>query len=106
MITHIQTPSGDLIGRHLIERVTLIPKKGVMVMDGYGRMLTYVKLEDPAQAERVRDLFREVVLAKRDATQPDWSFLTQPAPAPAPVGAKAPKPLKATPDDTINNTGV
>jgi hypothetical protein len=75
------------------------------VMDGYGRMLAYIKLEDPAQAERVRDLFREVVLAKRNATQPDWSFLTPPAPVVA-KATKAPKLPKAPSDDTDTDTEV
>jgi hypothetical protein len=105
MLTHVQTPSGDLIARHLIDRVTLIPKKGVLVMDGYGRMLAYVKLEDAAQAERVRDLFRDVVLEKRNAKQPDWSFLTPPAPVVA-TATKAPKLPKAPSDDTDTDTEV
>ena len=96
MLTHIQTPSGDLIARHLIDRVTLFPKKCVVVvMDGYGRMLACIKLVDVAKAQRVRDLFNEVVLEKRNAKQPDWSFLTPIAPPPARVVAKSPKVAKA-----------
>ena len=101
MLTHVKTPSGDLIGRHLIERVTLVPKKGVVLLDGYGRMLAYVKLEDATQAERVRDLFNELVLDKRNARQPDWSFLTPPALASVVVKAtKAPKLPKEPSSDT------
>ena len=94
MLTHVKTPNGDLIARHLIDRVTLYPNKGVVVvMDGYGRMLAHVKLDAAAKAERVRDLFNEVVLEKRNAKQPDWSFLTTPAPAPAPTPAPVPVPV-------------
>jgi hypothetical protein len=80
MNQHIKTPSGDLIAIRLIDRVFHITKKGVMVMDGYGRVLAYIKLEDDTLAIRVRDLFNEVVSNRRNAKQPDWSFLTSPAP--------------------------
>jgi hypothetical protein len=83
MNQHIKTPSGDLIAIRLIDRVFHITKKGVMVMDGYGRVLAYIKLEDDALAIRVRDLFNEVVSDRRNAKQPDWSFLTSPRPVPS-----------------------
>ena len=99
MPSHIKTPSGDLIARLLIQRVSHIPKRGVVVKDSFNHVLAYVALTDDALAIKVRDLFNEVVLAGRNAKQPDWSFLTPaapaPAPAPAPVVVKSPKVAKS-----------
>ncbi|MDH6183580.1 hypothetical protein [Polaromonas sp. CG_23.6] len=93
MPSHIKTPSGDLIARLLIQRVSHIPKRGVVVKDSFNHVLAYVALTDDALAIKVRDLFNEVVLAGRNAKQPDWSFLTPPAPAPAPAPAPVPVPV-------------
>ena len=103
MLNFIKTPSGDLIARHLIQRVSHIPKKGVTVKDSYNHMLAYVVISDDTLAIRVRDLFNEVVLAGRNAKQPDWSFLTPAAPAPAPVVAKSPKVHKAADLPTVSS---
>lgn len=80
MTNHLTTPSGNLIGRPLIQRVLHAPGKGVLLFDGYGRMLDYIRVEDNMLGIQVRDLLNEFVLAGKKATQPDWSFLTPPAP--------------------------
>lgn len=86
MLNYIKTPSGDLIARHLLQRVSHIPKKGVLIKDGYDRMLAYIQIEDDAQAKQVRDLLNEVLIKGKSARQPDWSFLTA-----APFVGKSPK---------------
>ena len=98
MLNFIKTPSGDLIARHLIQRVMHVPKKCVVVKDSFDHILMYMKIEDNANGMRVRDLFNEVVLAGRNAEQPDWSFLTTSAPASA--AAKAKKLPKESSDDS------
>ena len=107
MLNYITTPSGNLIARNLIQRVSHIPKTGVRVLDGYGRLLEYVPESNDTLAIQVRDLFREVVLAGRNAKQPDWSFLTPPARAFAVVKAtKASKLPKDASDDINTDTEV
>ena len=92
MSNHITTPSGDLIARLLIQRVSHIPNKGVMVKDSHNHMLAYIAVTDDTLGIQVRDLFNDFVKAGRNAKQPDWSFLTQPAPAPVVIKAtKLPK---------------
>lgn len=72
---HITTPTGNLVARLLIQRVSHIPDRGVMIYDGFGRMLEFIRIEENSLAIRVRDAFNEVVLDGKRAVQPDWSFL-------------------------------
>ena len=106
MPSHIKTPSGDLIARLLIQRVSHIPKRGVMIKDSHNHMLAYIAVTDDTLGIQVRDLFNDFVKAGRNAKQPDWSFLTQPAPAPAPapVVIKATKLPKGPSGDTNTTT--
>ena len=93
MSNYITTPSGDLIARLLIQRVSHIPNRGVIIKDSHNHMLAYIAVADDTLGIQVRDLFNDFVNVGRNAKQPDWSFLTQPAYAPAVI--KASKPHKA-----------
>jgi hypothetical protein len=72
----LKTPNKNLLMLSLIERVTHIPSRGVMLLDGYGRMLEFYQQTDDAISLRVRDALNEVVLNGKRATQPDWVLLT------------------------------
>lgn len=75
-MNHITTPIGNLLSRTLIQRVSHVPGRGVVLLDGYGRMLEFIRVENDVLAIRVRDLVNQVVFDGRRAKQPDWSFLT------------------------------
>lgn len=69
------TPSSNLLQASLIQRVSHVPSRGVMVLDGYGRMLEFIKQEDDKIAIRIRDAINNVVLDGKRATQPDWALV-------------------------------
>jgi len=71
----LKTPSSNLLQASLIQRVSHVPNRGVMLLDGYGRMLEFVKQEDDEIAIRIRDAINKVVLDGKRATQPDWSLV-------------------------------
>jgi len=71
----LKTPSSNLLLAALIQRVTHVPNRGVMLLDGYGRILEFVMQENNAIAIRIRDAINKVVLDGKRATQPDWSLV-------------------------------
>lgn len=75
-MNHITTPAGNLLSRSIIQRVTHVPSRGIMLLDGYGRLLEFIRVENDVLAIRTRDLLNQVVLDGKRAKQPDWSFLT------------------------------
>lgn len=75
-MNHFTTPAGNLLSRAIIQRVSHVPGRGVLLLDGYGRMLEFIHEENNALAIRIRDLVNQVVLDGKRAKQPDWSFLT------------------------------
>ena len=75
----LKTPGDSLLALALIQRVSHVPDRGVMLLDGYGRILEFIRVEDDVLALRVRGLINKAVLDGKRAAQPDWSFLTMPA---------------------------
>jgi len=79
MLNNLITPNGNLIARRLIQRVNHVPNKGVIVLDGYGRMLDFIPIADDIMACRIRDAINKIVTAGgKNVTQPDWELVKNP----------------------------
>jgi hypothetical protein len=76
----LKTPNQNLLTLALIQRVTHVPGRGVMLLDGYGRMLEFYQQANDVISLRVRDAITEAVVDGKRATQPDWALLTSPMP--------------------------
>lgn len=79
MLNNLITPNGNLISRRLIQRINHVPNKGVIILDGYGRMLDFIAIADDVVACRIRDAINAIVTAGgKNVTQPDWESVRNP----------------------------
>ena len=89
-IRAVKLPAGDLIA---IDNIMAVKRfdKGIGLLDMRNRMVGWVEIEDPEDAnnhfDKVLDIFNDLINNRRRAEQPDWSFLKEALP-PAPTGVR------------------